>query len=62
MKPFEKSIAVLEFDKILEKLASLCCVEAGKEKILTLRPEKERDRVIYLQKQTAAAKRISATA
>ena len=60
MKPFEKSIAVLEFDKILEKLASLCSVEAGKEKILTLRPENEIDRVIHLQKQTVAAVRISA--
>lgn len=59
MKPFEKSIKVLEFDKILEKLAALCSVEAGKEKILTLRPETEKDRVLYLQKQTAAAKRIS---
>ncbi len=60
MKPFEKSIGVLEFDKILEKLAALCSVEAGKEKILTLRPENDIDRVLHLQKQTGAAKRISA--
>ncbi len=59
MKPFEKAISVLDYDKILSALASLCTVEAGKEKILTLQPESDRQRVIYLQKETAVAKKIS---
>ncbi len=59
-KPFEKAVTILEYDKILTILASLCSVEAGKEKILTLRPEGDFQRVIRLQKETAAAKRICA--
>ena len=58
-KPFEKAVAILEYDKILTVLASLCAVEAGKEKIMTLRPEGDLGRVVRLQKETAAAKRKS---
>ena len=60
MKPFEKSLTVLEYDKILEQLAMHCVVEAGREKILTLRPETDAERVVFLQKETAAARRIAA--
>ncbi|MBQ4037527.1 MAG: endonuclease MutS2 [Clostridia bacterium] len=60
MKPFEKAVSVLEYDKILQMLASRCTVEAGREKILTLRPDADRDRVKHLQRETAAAKRVSA--
>ncbi len=60
MKPFEKAVGILEYDKILALLASQCSVEAGKEKILTLRPERDVDRVIFLQKETAIAKKVSA--
>ncbi|MBR3836544.1 MAG: endonuclease MutS2 [Clostridia bacterium] len=60
MKAFEKAVSILEYHKILELLASLCTVEAGKEKILTLRPEADAERVIFLQKETAVAKKISA--
>jgi len=59
MKPFEKSITTLEYDKILALLAGQCTVEAGKEKILRLRPETEAERVIFLQKQTAIAKKLA---
>ncbi len=59
MKAFEKAIKTLEYDKILSLLSACCAVEAGKEKILTLRPETETDRVELLQKQTESAKRIS---
>ncbi len=59
MKAFEKAVSILEYDKILARLASLCTVEAGKEKILTLRPEKDPDRVIFLQQETAIAKKVS---
>lgn len=59
-KPFEKAVTILEYDKILSLLAGQCAVEAGKEKILTLRPEGDFSRVVRLQKETAAAKRICA--
>ncbi len=60
MNPFEKAVRTLEFDKVLSLLAACCSVEAGKEKILTLRPERDRERVLYLQKQTSAAKTLLA--
>ncbi|MBR7164862.1 MAG: endonuclease MutS2 [Clostridia bacterium] len=60
MKAFEKAVGILEYNKILEHLASLCSVEAGKEKILTLRPEADAERVVFLQKETAVAKKVSA--
>ncbi|MBR2616510.1 MAG: endonuclease MutS2, partial [Clostridia bacterium] len=60
MKPFEKAVLTLEYDKILSLLASLCTVEAGKEKILSLRPEQDAERVAFLQKETSVAKRLSA--
>ena len=59
MIPFEKAVVTLEFDKVLRDLASLCAVEAGKEKILSLMPETDPDRVALLLKQTASARRIS---
>ncbi|MBR4287889.1 MAG: endonuclease MutS2, partial [Clostridia bacterium] len=59
MKPFEKAVTILEYDKILEQLSACCDVEAGKEKILTLRPEKDYDRVLRLQKETRSARHIS---
>ncbi len=60
MKPFEKAADTLEYNKILSRLAGCCSVEAGKEKILTLLPESDRERVLRLQKETAAAKRMIA--
>ncbi len=60
MIPFEKAVATLEYEKILSMLASSCSVEAGKEKILTLRPDSDPDRVSFLQKETAIAKRVLA--
>ena len=48
-KPFEKAVTILEYDKILSLLAGQCAVEAGKEKILTLRPEGDFSRVVRLQ-------------
>ncbi len=60
MKAFEKAKETLEYHKILQLLAGHCTVEAGKERILTLTPEVEADRVIYLQKETAIAKRVAA--
>ncbi|MBP5288885.1 MAG: endonuclease MutS2 [Clostridia bacterium] len=59
MIPFEKAVVTLEYDKVLRDLASLCAVEAGKEKILSLRPETDPDRVLLLQKQTSSARRIA---
>ena len=60
MKAFEKAVKTLEYDKILSRLAACCSVEAGREKILTLRPEGDVERVKRLQKETASARRISA--
>ncbi len=60
MKPFEKAVDILEYRKILSRLAGCCSVEAGKEKIFTLLPEQDRERVLRLQKETAAAKRMLA--
>jgi len=59
MKPFEKAVQTLEYDKILSMLASCCSVEAGKEKIHSLRPQKDPQLVIRLQNETTQAKKLA---
>ena len=59
MKPFEKAVKTLEFDKIRALLADVCAVEAGKEKILSLMPVSDPNELSRMQKETAAAKAIA---
>ena len=60
MEKFEKAVHTLEYDKVLLLLSACCGVEAGREKILSLRPESDVERVKFLQRQTAAARQMIA--
>ena len=55
---FERAAKRLEFDKVLEKLAECCTVEAGAEKIKTLLPEDDLPSVRRSQKCTTEAKKL----
>lgn len=59
-RAFEKALSTLEYDKILKLLADCCTVEAGRERIFSLLPEKDPHRVLFLQRETAVARRVLA--
>ncbi|MCH7719012.1 MAG: PD-(D/E)XK nuclease family protein [Chloroflexi bacterium] len=54
----EHTLRVLEFDKILARLARLTSFSAGRELALALRPSTERDEVVRRQRSTAEARRL----
>ena len=60
MHNLDKSIRVLEFDKILNMLASVAPTEGAKKRALSLTPTSNRDSVIRRQGFTADAKMMSA--
>ena len=53
-----KTIATLEFDKILAHLAGLCQTTAGHELALALRPSSDYAEVVRRQRLTAEARRL----
>ena len=54
----EKTLATLEFDKILARLAALTSFSAGRELALALRPSTDHGEVIRRQRITAEARRF----
>jgi len=54
----EHTLRVLEFDKVLARLARHVSFSAGKELALGLRPSTERGEVVRRQRQTAEARRL----
>ncbi len=54
----EHTLRVLEFDKVLAKLADLTSFSAGRSLALALRPATERDEVVRRQRLTAEARRL----
>ena len=53
-----KTLATLEFDKILARLAGLCQTTAGRELALALRPSSDYAEVVRRQRLTAEARRL----
>lgn len=60
MSNFSKAHSTLEFDKILELLASCCRTEGAAEEAFKLNPSDDPDRVRMLLDQTTDAKRLAA--
>jgi len=56
----KQALAVLEFPRVLEKLASYTCFAAGRELALSLEPVTDVDRIRLLLKQSAEARRLLA--
>ena len=56
MKSYEKALKTLEYDKILASLAECAPTEGAKELALALRPEKDPDRILRMQRLTTEAK------
>ncbi|MCH8026205.1 MAG: endonuclease MutS2, partial [Chloroflexi bacterium] len=54
----DHTLRVLEFDKVLAKLADLTSFSAGRSLALALRPATERDEVVRRQRLTAEARRL----
>ncbi|MEX1255556.1 MAG: endonuclease MutS2 [Dehalococcoidia bacterium] len=54
----EHTLRVLEFDKVLAKLARHTSFSAGRELALALRPSPERDEVVHRQRVTAESRRL----
>ncbi|MCH8994970.1 MAG: endonuclease MutS2 [Chloroflexi bacterium] len=54
----EHTLRVLEFDKILARLAALTSFSAGRELALALRPSADREEVVRRQRITAEARRL----
>ena len=54
----EHALRILEFDKIVERLARLTSFSAGRELALALRPSNEYDEVVRRQRLTAEARRL----
>ena len=50
-----KALHTLEYDKILERLEAHCTSETGKRRVLALRPDTDKGRIIAAQKETSAA-------
>ncbi|MBQ3040918.1 MAG: endonuclease MutS2 [Clostridia bacterium] len=59
MLNLEKSIRILEFDKILNMLASLAYTEGARKRALALMPSSNRDTVLRRQEYTANAKKMA---
>ena len=59
MLNLEKSIRILEFDKILNILASLAYTEGARKRALALMPSSNRDTVLRRQEYTANAKKMA---
>ncbi len=59
MKNFDKCKKILEFDKILSTVASLCATEGAKKNILNTVPATDYFTVLRLQKETTDAKELS---
>lgn len=55
---FDKSIRVLELPQVLEKLSEQAVSNEAKDRALHLRPATEREKVLELQDQTDAARRL----
>ena len=58
MSTAPKTLATLEFDKILARLAGLCQTTAGRELALALRPSSDYAEVVRRQRLTAEARRL----
>jgi DNA mismatch repair protein MutS2 len=58
MSTAAKTLATLEFDKILARLAGLCQTTAGRELALALRPSSDYAEVVRRQRLTAEARRL----
>src|SRR3990172_2268567 len=58
MTTLAKTLATLEFDKILARLAGLCQTTAGRELALALRPSSDYAEVVRRQRLTAEARRL----
>lgn len=56
----EKSLVILEFEKIQARLAGLTAFEASRELALQLRPSSDREEVVRRQRLTAEARRLRA--
>jgi DNA mismatch repair protein MutS2 len=54
----DHTLRVLEFDKVLARLANHTSFPAGRELALALRPSTARDEVVRRQRQTAEARRL----
>ena len=54
----DHTLRVLEFDKVIERLARHVSFSAGKELALALRPSTDREEVVRRQRQTAEARRL----
>ncbi|MEX2159343.1 MAG: endonuclease MutS2 [Dehalococcoidia bacterium] len=54
----DHTLRVLEFDKVLARLAKLTSFAVGRELALELRPSTARDEVVRRQRQTAEARRL----
>ncbi len=54
----EKTLKILEFDKIIERLADFCATDGAKARALSLSPSDNYDTVILRQKKTEDAKRL----
>ena len=59
MNNFNKSIRILEFDKILKMLASVALTEGAKKRALSLQPTSNIDSVRRRQGFTADAKKMA---
>jgi DNA mismatch repair protein MutS2 len=51
----DRTLAVLEFPAVLERLARLTAFSAGRERALALRPIADHEAVVHLQRETAEA-------
>src|SRR4030042_1033271 len=58
MSTAPKTLTILEFDKILARLGSLCQTTAGRELALALRPSSDYAEVVRRQRLTAEARRL----
>ena len=60
MLNLDKSIRMLEFDKILNMLASVCYTDGARKRALSLTPSSNRETVLKRQEYTANAKKMAA--
>ena len=54
----EKTLRILEFDKITERLSDCCATEGAKGRALSLSPSDDYDTVVLRQRRTEDAKRL----
>ncbi len=60
MNNYERAIKTLEYDKILTMLADRAPTEGARELALALRPTRDPDRIVRLQRETTEAKAMQA--